>query len=277
MRENRTIPTRTTSGRAAPRCGWTMCRTDSPRPRAGRTTGLNVTKWLSSGLRADYFSPSVHEGPDSRVPTIDRIFPPGTIPGLIEQPDYFNTEVFVEANTREPRGNPRAGGRYRASYQRFADLDLNRYSFNRFELDGQQYISLFKNRRLIALRGLFSSSQPDSGNDVPFYLERTLGGPDDLRGFHQFRFRDRHLLLLQAEYRFEIFTAVDGALFYDTGKVASRTGGSRRHALRVRLGRRRPVRDHQRRLPSGRGRLRQQRRQAPGAEVGQCLLISCTA
>jgi len=186
----------------------------------GATTGLNVTKWLSSGLRADYFSPSVHEGPDSRVPTIDRIFPPGTIPGLIEQPDYFNTEVFVEANTREPRGNPRAGGRYRASYQRFADLDLNRYSFNRFELDGQQYISLFKNRRLIALRGLFSSSQPDSGNDVPFYLERTLGGPDDLRGFHQFRFRDRHLLLLQAEYRFEIFTAVDGALFYDTGKVA---------------------------------------------------------
>ena len=31
-----------------------------------------------------------------------------------------------------------------------------------------------------------------------------------------------HALLLQAEYRWEIFTAVDGAIFYDTGKVASR-------------------------------------------------------
>jgi outer membrane protein assembly factor BamA len=57
---------------------------------------------------------------------------------------------------------------------------------------------------------------------VPFYLQRTLGGPDDLRGFRRFRFRDRHLLLLQAEYRWEIFTAVDGAIFYDAGKVASR-------------------------------------------------------
>jgi outer membrane protein assembly factor BamA len=57
---------------------------------------------------------------------------------------------------------------------------------------------------------------------MPFYLQRTLGGPDDLRGFRNFRFRDQHLLLLQAEYRWEIFTAVDGAIFYDTGKVASR-------------------------------------------------------
>ena len=30
------------------------------------------------------------------------------------------------------------------------------------------------------------------------------------------------MLLLQAEYRWEIFTAMDGAIFYDAGKVASR-------------------------------------------------------
>ena len=63
---------------------------------------------------------------------------------------------------------------------------------------------------------------------MPFYLQRTLGGPDDLRGFRRFRFRDTHLLLFQAEYRWEIFTAVDGAIFYDTGTV----GGSR-DALRL--------------------------------------------
>ena len=34
------------------------------------------------------------------------------------------------------------------------------------------------------------------------------------------RFRDDNLLLLQAEYRWEIFTALDGAIFYDAGKVA---------------------------------------------------------
>lgn len=189
---------------------------------AGATTGLNLTPWLSSGARVDVLSPRVHEGPDERVPTIGRVFSLSAVPGLAVQPDFLNTEVFVEANTRAPRGNPRAGGRYRASYQHFADRDLGQYSFDRFEIDAQHYISLLKRRRLIALRGLFSSSTPENGHDVPFYLERTLGGPDDLRGFRQYRFRDRHLLLLQAEYRFEIFTAVDGALFYDAGRVANR-------------------------------------------------------
>jgi hypothetical protein len=32
------------------------------------------------------------------------------------------------------------------------------------------------------------------------------------------------VLLLQAEYRWEIFTAVDGAIFYDAGRVAPRFG-----------------------------------------------------
>jgi len=65
-------------------------------------------------------------------------------------------------------------------------------------------------------------SDADAGAEIPFYLQRTLGGPDDLRGFRYLRFRDRHALLLQAEYRWEIFTAMDGAIFYDAGKVASR-------------------------------------------------------
>ena len=75
---------------------------------------------------------------------------------------------------------------------------------------------------MLAFRALASTSDADAGHDVPFYLQRTLGGPDDLRGFRQFRFRDQNFLLLQAEYRWEIFTAVDGAIFYDAGKVAPR-------------------------------------------------------
>jgi len=94
--------------------------------------------------------------------------------------------------------------------------------FDRVEADVQHYISIYRNRRVIALRALASVSDPSGSREVPFYYQRTLGGPDDLRGFRQFRFRDRHMLLLQAEYRWEIFTAVDGAIFYDAGKVASR-------------------------------------------------------
>lgn len=67
-------------------------------------------------------------------------------------------------------------------------------------------------------------SETDEGQEIPFYFQRTLGGPDDLRGFRRYRFRDRNLLLLQAEYRWEVFTAMDAAVFYDAGKVAARRG-----------------------------------------------------
>ena len=89
-------------------------------------------------------------------------------------------------------------------------------------MDLQQYIPLLRDRRVLALHALVSTSEADTGAEVPFYLQRTLGGPDDLRGFKYLRFRDRNLLLLQAEYRWEIFTAMDGAIFYDAGKVAAR-------------------------------------------------------
>jgi hemolysin activation/secretion protein len=57
---------------------------------------------------------------------------------------------------------------------------------------------------------------------MPFYLMPTLGGHDSLRGFRDYRFRGPHAILGQAEYRFEIWSAFDAALFYDTGKVAMR-------------------------------------------------------
>jgi len=48
----------------------------------------------------------------------------------------------------------------------------------------------------------------------------TLGGNTTLRGFRDYRFRAPHALLLQAEYRYEIWSGLDGALFYDAGQVA---------------------------------------------------------
>ena len=141
---------------------------------------------------------------------------------LPEQPNFLRAEAGVEFNTRQPRGNPRQGARYALSYQRYEDQDGGQFDFDRVEIDLQQYISLYRHRRVLALRGLVSMSDAVSGGDVPFYYQRTLGGPDDLRGLSRFRLRDRNLLLLQAEYRWEIFTAMDGAIFYDAGKVASR-------------------------------------------------------
>ena len=49
-----------------------------------------------------------------------------------------------------------------------------------------------------------------------------LGGGSSLRGFTSWRFRDRHSLLLQAEWRVLVNSFFDTAIFYDAGKVTAR-------------------------------------------------------
>jgi hypothetical protein len=185
----------------------------------GATGAVHPRGWLAFGGGIDYLTPRIDAG---RSQPIGRLFDDATAPGLSMQPDFVRYEAFGELNYREPRGNPRRGGRYALTTQQFVDVDNGRNTFQRVEADLQQYVPLLRDRRVLALHALVSASSADDGHTIPFYLQRTLGGPDDLRGFRRFRFRDANMLLLQAEYRWEIFTAVDGAIFYDAGKVASR-------------------------------------------------------
>ena len=48
-----------------------------------------------------------------------------------------------------------------------------------------------------------------------------LGGGSSLRGFASWRFRDRHSLLLQAEWRVLVNSFFDMAIFSDAGKVTA--------------------------------------------------------
>jgi surface antigen Omp85-like protein len=186
----------------------------------GGVVGVRFGPHVSVGGGVEYLMPVVDRG--RKATALQDRFTVNDAPGVDRQPDFGRYLAFAEVNTREPRANPRAGGLYAIRYERFDDVDLNAYNFSRVRAEVQQYLSLFNQRRVIALRALVSSASPDEGEQAPFYLQHTLGGPDDLRGFRRNRFRDNHLLLLQAEYRWEVFPAMDAALFTDWGKVASR-------------------------------------------------------
>lgn len=186
----------------------------------GVTGSYRPLSWLTVGGTVDYMSPrlGVYDEPGS----IGSTFTAAEVPGLYDHPPFARYITSLDVNYGRPRRNPRRGGHYSLTYSHFQDRDTGQYTFDRLDADVRQYISLLRERRVLALRTLVSTSATEAGRQVPFYLQRTLGGPDDLRGFRRFRFRDEHMLLLQAEYRWEIFTAVDGVLFYDAGKVASK-------------------------------------------------------
>ena len=186
----------------------------------GVSSAYRPIPWLTFGGGVDRLEPRVRS--DSEAGAILSVFDEEQAPGIFGQPTFLKYDASLELNYQRPRGNPRQGGRYGLAFQRYEDLEGDRFSFSRAEASLVQYIPILRDRRVLALRALATVTEPDAGAQVPFYLLPTLGGPDDLRGFRRFRFRDRHAILLQAEYRWEIFTALDGAIFYDAGKVASR-------------------------------------------------------
>jgi hypothetical protein len=186
--------------------------------------GLRAAGWLTVGGRTAFLSPAVSGGTDSRLPSIEQLFDETAAPGLAVQPNFVRMEGWLDLDYAEPAGNPRSGGRYLVSHAAYLDRGRAGYGFSRTEVDLRQYLSVLQQRRVLALRGYGSFAVARPGERVPFYLQQTLGGGSTLRGFREYRFRDSNLLLLQAEYRWEIFPALDAALFYDAGMVAPRAG-----------------------------------------------------
>ena len=180
--------------------------------------------YLTAGVNLGYLDPSIGSGTDTRMPSTDEIFGPEEVPGLDAQPAFAVIEPFVEFATLDRAIDDRAGGRYRVSFTRYADGDLDQFTFNRWDVDLRQFIPFVHDTHTLALRAWVSSSDASEGDTVPFYLQPTLGGWYTLRGYRTFRFRDRSALLLQAEYRWRINEFVTGALFYDTGAVGPELG-----------------------------------------------------
>jgi hypothetical protein len=76
----------------------------------------------------------------------------------------------------------------------------------------------------LSLRTHLAASAVGSGNEMPFYLQPTVGGADidsqlSLRGYGDYRFRDRDAAFLQFEYAIPVWRALGALVFYDAGNV----------------------------------------------------------
>ena len=74
---------------------------------------------------------------------------------------------------------------------------------------------------MFALRALVQTTQSDTGQVIPYHLLPSLGGNHTHRAYPDFRFRDKHMMVLNAEYRWLPSRILDMALFVDSGKVAA--------------------------------------------------------
>jgi hypothetical protein len=189
------------------------------------------------GARIEGLWPIIHPGHSSSVASIDTRFNEITAPGLADQPAFVHYQFF--ANFDYPSGQfgtPRHGIDLKTDYNIYQEMEDSRFSFNRLLLEAQARFQIVSPAHKLTLHGLTSLTSVGSGSDLPFYFQETLGGAQNLLGFHEallgsdettatlrgfddYRFRDRNLLLLQAEFRQHLWAQFDATFFVDAGKV----------------------------------------------------------
>lgn len=200
------------------------------------TLGVRPVEHLSAGVKGGYLAVNTGRGNNDDAGFTEDIFTPLMAPGLDNQTNFLRGGFFGLYDYRDSPGGPRSGGKYSVDYMFYDDRHLQLHNFRRLDIEIQQYIPFFAKRRVIALRAKSTLTYPNGGNTMPFYLQPTIGGSTDLRGFRPYRFYDNNAIVTTAEYRWEAFTGLEMALFFDAGKVAPKRSQINFHDLEASAG-----------------------------------------
>jgi hypothetical protein len=176
---------------------------------------------LSGGL--DYSQWDQGSGGGS-APSVEDVYTPDTLPGLGASPTYLHVQGGAAFDWRQPgAGYARRGGAYGAVLHDFVDTDGD-FGFRRVDYDAVQHFPILRDAWVLSLHGRVETTYGRDDQEIPFFMLPALGGGSSLRGFASWRFRDRHSILLQAEWRVLANRFLDMAVFYDAGKVTARRG-----------------------------------------------------
>jgi outer membrane protein assembly factor BamA len=181
-------------------------------------------RYLSLGFDIGYLWINVGPGQSSLYNSTERQYSPSEAPGIDRQTYYLYFGPFGEFDSRDKPQDPHSGTHFRVAYSHYMDKKFDTYSFQRIHGLIEQYIPFFNKKRVVAVRVSTSLNYGDKDNKIPFYMQPTLGGASDLRGYQRYRFYDNNSFLMNIEYRWEVFTIMDAAVFADMGKVFSRDG-----------------------------------------------------
>jgi hypothetical protein len=168
----------------------------------------------------------VHVGPGdlSGTPTTQKLFSQANTPGLAQQANFITGTTTVRLDlSRLGFSNPE-GLQLEANDSQFFDQSGLQANFHLLETQATYYLPLTNGLRTLVFRLRNETAFAGDRQTVPFYVQPTLGGPDDLRGFDRYRFYADGNSLATAEYRWSITQVLEMAVFGDGGNVYQRPG-----------------------------------------------------
>jgi hypothetical protein len=168
----------------------------------------------------------VHVGPGdlSGTPTTQQLFTEVNTPGLAQQANFITGTTSVQLDFSRPGFSNPEGLQLEADDSQFFDRSGLGANFHLLETEATYYLPLTNGLRTLVFRVRNETAFAENNQTVPFYLQPTLGGPDDLRGYDRYRFYGDGNSVATAEYRWSISQVLEMAVFGDGGNVYQRPG-----------------------------------------------------
>lgn len=125
--------------------------------------------------------------------------------------------LLVNYDSRDNIFQPTEGSLHQAIFMGFLPLLGSQYTFNQYQLDFRRYFEV-NNGKILALQAWYSFT---SGSP-PFQYHAMMGGSDVMRGYFEGRYRDRHAMVYQGEYRIPVHRKLGIVLFGSAGQVGNK-------------------------------------------------------
>jgi hypothetical protein len=167
---------------------------------------------------------NVGPGDLSGTPSTDQIFTEANTPGLVHQSNFITGTATVKLDLSRPGFSNPEGLQLEADDSQFFDQSGHNSNFHLLQTQATYYLPLTNGMRTLVFRLRNQTAFAEYPQAVPFYLQPTLGGPDDLRGYDRYRFYGNGNSVASGEYRWSVSQMLEMAVFGEGGNVYERPG-----------------------------------------------------
>jgi hypothetical protein len=193
---------------------------------AGFTYVLGLPRNLAVEGEA-LFSTIGNRGPrEDDDPSLETRFAGDLPPGYGDRSDGVRLGLSLVHDDTDETGRPEGGGLRRLQAAYFRSVDESGVAFWSYRAEFQHFLRLFLPRRVLALRAYLAGLEKEGTDPIPFTRLLTNDDPDLLRGYRDFRWRDRGMTAVSLEYRWPLWAeqtangvGLDAYLFTDVGQV----------------------------------------------------------
>jgi len=165
-----------------------------------------------------------HVGPGRLSDPTTTVYAGDNVPGLDHQSHFITGSGFVNLDFRKPGFSNPSGFKLDAENTQFWDKTWNAYSFDLLATQAEYDFTFANGMHALAFRARNETTFVQGNNQVPFYLQPTLGNSDDLRGYDRYRFYGNGSSLVTGEYRWSVAETLEMAIFGDGGNIYQRPG-----------------------------------------------------